>query len=73
MVTAVEVGSVWREVETGRRIRVLEEEIHGTGPAWTYIDADGEPEAHGEQHPEWFWHYCDVCDFVLWGRFVLDS
>lgn len=71
----IEAGSIWREKETGRRIKILEEEVHGTGPAWTYIGGDGEPEPHGYEpangftYGDWFWHYCDVMDFVLWGRF----
>jgi hypothetical protein len=68
-------GARWREVKSGRLIRIIDEEVHGTGPSWTYIDAAGNPEPHGPEsnghdYRDWYWHYCDVLDFVLWGRFV---
>jgi hypothetical protein len=66
----IRVGAIWREVSTGRTIRILEEEVHGTGPAWTYCDAAGKEEPDGPDHPTWFWHYCDIYDFVVWKRFV---
>lgn len=55
----MEVGSIWREVKTNRPPRVLTEEVYGTGPAWTYLDG-----------PPGNWQYCDLCDFIVWGRFV---
>lgn len=62
-------GQVWRERENGRLIRILSEEVHGTGPSWTYINARGRPEPDGPEHPDWFWHYCDLYDFCVWDRF----
>lgn len=66
---SIEVGQIWCEKESGRLIKILEKEVHGTGPAWTYCTARGKPEADGPDHPDWFWHYCDVFDFFVWGRF----
>jgi hypothetical protein len=63
-------GQIWREARSGRHVKILEEEVHGTGPAWTYCDPTGCPEPHdASTHSDWFWHYCDVLDFVVWGRF----
>jgi hypothetical protein len=62
-------GQVWRELDTGRLVRILEEEVHGTGPAWTYIDATGNDVPESKDHGDWFWHYCDVADFFVWKRF----
>jgi hypothetical protein len=62
-------GQIWYEPETGRHVKILEEEVHGTGPSWTYCTPSGEPEPDGPRHPEWFWHYCDLFDFVVWDRF----
>lgn len=53
----IEPGSRWREVETGRIATILASEVHGTGPSYVYDDDDDDE-----------WHYCDVADFVLWGR-----
>lgn len=58
----IAVGQIWLDKETGRLVKILRECVHDTGPAWTYVDARWKPEPGG-------WHYCDVFDFVLWGRF----
>lgn len=50
-------GTRWREARTGRVVRILREEVHGTGPSWTYEDEPGS------------WHYCDAWDFCVWERF----
>lgn len=50
----IAVGSRWREKRTGRIAVILQEEVHGTGPAWTYED-----EPNG-------WHYSFLDDFVMW-------
>ncbi len=71
--TVIETGQVWLEVDTNRRILILEAEVHGTEPAWTYIDASGDPEPHSRRHSYWYWHYCDLADFVVWGRFRLEQ
>lgn len=48
-------GSRWREVETGRVIEIFDEEVHGTGPSWGYVDRPLDP---GN------WHYCFADDFM---------
>jgi hypothetical protein len=71
----IEVGQIWLEERTGRYIKILEREVHDTGPAWTYCNEDGEPEpegyckANGHRYYDWFWHYSDIFDFVVWERF----
>jgi hypothetical protein len=54
----IHIGQRWREKATGRIIVILQEEVHGTGPAWHY-----ENESHRA------WHYCCIEDFVIWDRF----
>jgi len=56
-------GSRWLEVVTGRVIVIIESEVHGTGPSWRYED--------GGDYGETNWHYCDMLDFLVWGRFKL--
>jgi hypothetical protein len=56
MAADVPKDSRWRERETGRVARILEEEVHGTGPSYTYEDEPGS------------WHYANLCDWVLWDR-----
>lgn len=57
----LEPGSRWREVATGRVIVIIDREVHGTGPSWSYEDG-GNP---GEIN----WHYSDAADFLIWKRF----
>lgn len=71
MTTEIRPGQLWLERRTGRHIRILQAEVHGTGPAWTYCNVDGDPEPHGPDHPDWYWHYCDLFDFIMWDRFQL--
>ncbi len=66
-------GQFWREATTCRRIKILESMVHDTGPAWTYVDASGNPEGDSEHHPDWHWHYCDLFDFTVWNRFVWEG
>lgn len=54
-------GSRWLEKDTGRVIVVLSECVHDTGPSWRYEDEPADDPNN--------WHYCDVLDFVVWGRF----
>ncbi len=65
----IEVDQVWREKESNRLVKILKKEVHGVGPAWTYINTEGKPEGHDKDHPDWFWHYCDLYDFIVWNRF----
>ena len=71
----IEVGQIWLEIESNRYIKIVEKEVHGTGPAWTYCDEQGNSEPHGYEkangysYDEWFFHYCDLFDFCVWGRF----
>ena len=71
----IEVGQIWWEKDTGRLIKILEREVHDTGPAWTYCNYKGKPEPEGyckandHTYDDWFWHYCDILDFVTWERF----
>ncbi len=53
------VGSRWLETTTNRTVVILNEEVHGTGPAFRYEDTPGS------------WHYCFADDFVSTGRFKL--
>lgn len=68
----IPVGSVWREIERNRLIRITRD---ADPPAWVYIDAKGNPEPHGYEpangftYNDWFEHRCDAYDFVVWGRF----
>lgn len=54
-------GSRWRDSHDGKIVRILESEVHGTGPSWT---VEGEPGS---------WHYCFLEDFIIWKRFELVS
>jgi hypothetical protein len=73
----IKVCQIWKEIETKRYIKILEKEVHGTGPAWTYCDCKGNPEPHGYEeangavYNDWYWHYCDVLEFAVWKRFKL--
>ena len=62
----IPTGSVWFEKETGRRIKITRP---ADPPAWCYIDAKGDWESHSKEHDNWFEHYCDAYDFLIWGRF----
>lgn len=53
----VPVGSRWLEAATNRVVVILRPWVHDTGPAWRYEDEPGG------------WNYCDMFDFVVWGRF----
>jgi hypothetical protein len=53
---AIPPGSVWREKNTGKMIRVLGYDGDARAVPWTYVEEGG-------------WWYCDAYDFVLWGRF----
>jgi hypothetical protein len=65
---ALRPGRYWREVRSGRRVKILESEVHGTGPAWCYVNDAGEPDGYDD--PADAWHYSDVLNFVLFGEFV---
>lgn len=74
VIKVIKPNAIWLEAQTGRRVRILEEEVHGTGPSWTYVDKAGNPEPHdNDLHKGWFWHYCSSADFCYTGRFQPDG
>lgn len=65
----IRVGQIWREKDTKRLIKILQECVHDTGPQWTYCKEDGTPEPESRRYSTWFEHYCDLLDFMVWNRF----
>lgn len=66
-------GSFWKEIETGRRLMILEPFVYGIGPSWTYVDSNGDSVPESERHPNWYEHYCDIFDFTVWNRFIYEE
>lgn len=66
-------GAFWRELSTGRRIRIVEPFVNGIGPSWTYVDSLGGSIPNSERYPDVYFHCSDIFDFSTNPKFVCED